>query len=95
MSRAVTIFEFHYTIIVAKIIHNNDIIAMSLENLKNIYKIMLLVKFNFNSVYCMFCLFFCKGITLKLKICSYNVEHKESKIINCAGLFSRYYHVYY
>lgn len=33
-SRAVTLSDFHYTIIVAKIIHNNSCIAIYMENEK-------------------------------------------------------------
>jgi len=33
--RAVTVLDFHCLIIIAKRIHDNDIIAMSRENLKN------------------------------------------------------------
>lgn len=33
-TRAVIISDLHYTIIAAKIIHNNDIIMISIDNLK-------------------------------------------------------------
>lgn len=35
MSRAVTISDFHYTIIMAKRNHDNYVIARSIENMKN------------------------------------------------------------
>lgn len=54
--RGVTISYFHYIIIMAKIIHNNNIITICIENLNE----MLSVKFMFNFVYCTFCLFWRK-----------------------------------
>lgn len=58
LNRAVTIPDFHHTVIVAKRIHDNDIIVIFIENLKKQQKQMLSVKFIFNSVYCVFCLIF-------------------------------------
>ena len=55
--RAVTIWDFHYMITVTKRMHDNNIIVISIENLK--IKIpMLSVKFIFDFVHCAFRLVF-------------------------------------
>lgn len=64
LNRGVTMSDFHYKITVAKQIHNNDVIATSIENFGKENTL----AFKTICVNCVFCFYFGKLSSLKIRV---------------------------